>query len=193
MKKHSFLARKPQYLSALVCFVLVGCKYENTFTGSVTRPGGAPSNIVTLQAYSKNVRKFCINISWNIPEVLPVQIGASDVLDSEDVLKVKSFNTKSSPCNEGDSVYAVGKREPKVLSRSRIRMMQSCAPGICRAVEFPVYEYVEKLSFEVKSMKDDSVQVSFEGQGQKRSYTDSARPERISPCVFQCRNDFVSE
>lgn len=163
-------------------FTLSACRYSNTFNGTYN---GAPAS---MNAYSKNINKYCISLEIASEGATKnLFISAQSVYDPNDLLKPMMFNTKGANCGLNLSEYLVGNRNTTVTNISYVTERVIVTPSYCQFLTFKNYQYKEEISFELKNNSDDQLVGSFQGIGQVSQYIDRDHPVNSGP-IFYCGN-----
>ena len=166
----------------LLALSLTACNYSNTFEGAYN---GTPAK---MTAYSKNINRYCIALSLTAgSETKSAFISASDVFDSGDLLKPKSFNSKGTNCSANQDFYLAGVRKTTVLGTSPVTYQSSVNANYCQQVTYNRYTYKEDISFEIKKNANDEVTGKFEGVGQEADFVDRDHPIAYGP-IYYCGN-----
>lgn len=178
---------KTTFLALAAVLAVSGCKYDNTFTGTYTDAAtNTASTGISLDAYSKNVNKYCVKLTLNTPQKWVTGISASEVIDSNDVLASKSFNTRESNCNPDETTYLVGSRSTQVLSTHQVYELQRCSFNYCDRVAYKRYDYVENIQFNVIDSRTGATKGSFQGTGEPSAFIDDSRIVNHTGCVIYC-------
>jgi hypothetical protein len=170
-------------------FTVTGCRYSNTFNGSFQDLSGVTptSSTATLSAFSKNINKFCIDLTLEHDgQTFATAIHASEVFDQNDPLASKAFNTKGSDCNPNADTFISGQRNVKIVSSYSIYEQVACTPERCAQVVYPVYRYQESIQMNVVQSKDDKMVGKFEGSASDQNYIDHDHPISRTPCYLPC-------
>ncbi|MBS1959917.1 MAG: hypothetical protein JST80_10625 [Bdellovibrionales bacterium] len=180
---------KTQLLAIIALVSLSACRYDNSFTGQYTI-GMKPDN-ATLDAYSSNVRRYCIrfDLSVNGEDRLTNSISAGDVIDQNNLLAAKDFNTKGANCNADETTYMTGHRSTDVVSTGVNTTFERCSSTFCRRVDTKTYDYTENLKLNFVNAADDKIKGTFEGRGQVKTWV-SGEVLRRTGCFNVCPNGF---
>ena len=168
-------------VSALILSsVLSGCKYSNEFKGTFN------DQPATLDAYSKNINKYCIALTLDSGSTHQSYSASSDDLFvASNFLAPSSYNTKPSNCGSTFPNYLVGTRNVTVLGTSEVQDIAQVGFDYCRVEYYRQYHYQESVSFEVRQRADDSLVGKFLGTGSPGYFTDDSVTLRVGP-VYYC-------
>ncbi len=158
---------------------LTACNYSNTFTGMYN------NSSATLDAYSKNINRYCVALTLRAGNITKSSfISAQAVFDQNDFLKPVQFNTKGAPCSQSLDEYLVGERNTQVYNISVVTESEPYGANYCRLVSYKRYQYQEMISFELKTNSDDQSQGIFKGVGEMSYYVDYVHPVSYGGIYF---------
>lgn len=178
---------KTQLLAILAVLSLSACRYDNSFTGQYTT--GMKPDVATLDAYSSNVSRYCIRLDLTVngDETLTNSISAGDVIDRNNLLAAKDFNTKDANCNADEATYMTGSRSTDVVSTGVSTTFERCSATFCRRVDYRTYDYTENLKLNFVDATTDKIRGTFEGKGQVKTWV-SGEVLRRTGCYNVCPN-----
>ena len=179
---------KTVFLFLCLSLVSSACKYQNHFEGKLeNKLKNSSSENATLQVYSKNPEKKCIEFTLETAnQTLKLAIDPVEKSAIESPLNEFKFNNLTQNCNQNAKEYLDGKRSVKIQNQQHLTLLEHCSANKCRFVSYLEYFYTEQIDFNLYQKSTRTFLGHFEGTSATKTYIDDSKPQQIGSCDQAC-------